>query len=527
MDDDLFSFGDAAYWLGHSEKTVSGWIKGGDIAWNRDPKDKRRNVIHLDGLIHLASVKRIMLPPEFWSRANAGGAGGTHGAYPGAHPVEDLFRGGSFGAPTVAYVTNAGAGIGASIDRAVRRAIAFVDAGQPVLFLGMGDIIITSVAPIDLFSVASESLREEWLEALRRAYVRQQRRILHLIALDADLKRTVRVVKMMIPSLARIGALYHPARTKDAGGALSDLVIIPDRGILELRISRGGQLECEVHEHACGNDRYSEIMEQVKGWKKGAAALVTNYPVGDSYRFQQAIARLEAQPGHRCLVMNGLSDLSVPSAIHFARARALESRLSRATVTSAGASRLRQDVPMSIYRTRKERERAFDEIIAQYEVRDVCPIQAVRRYTHNGSYSPHDWFTSNGCGVLEPADRKGHLRHIVERLTTPRYDNYHLALIDRFDQIDPSIYRTFWLVKEGRGVLLEAVGHENTATAPAVAVELNLEINDEAIVEGFYSYSLELWERIHRSHKHRRWVITTLEKRIREIDALVARGGGS
>ena len=199
--------------------------------------------------------------------------------------------------------------------------------------------------------------------------------------------------------------------------------------------------------------------------------------------------------------MNGLSDLTVPLAINRERAE----QLLRRTSDSASAEKIR-----GIVKLRTQRYGSFKRQVPRWQFRDICPMRAIEEYTQTGIYAPDDVFIALGAQPLSPGDRRRHLLHLIKQLET--CPNYELGLVAE-NNLDVSIYQTFWLVKAGQVVLLEcqSMGTED------LRGEIDLAIEEPRIIDAFYEYFFQLWNQLDRDNRDREQVIAWLHAQIAKI----------
>jgi hypothetical protein len=234
--------------------------------------------------------------------------------------------------------------------------------------------------------------------------------------------------------------------------------------------------------------------------------------------FSVALTRVEKQEGDRYLVMDGLSESTIPLSIHDERATVLRELLRQHSHPGA-----REDAQFvdQILANRKERDEGIAQYLRRFRYRDICPKRALLRLVSDGIYSLDDSLLQVAARWLSPEQietvkmtipqRIAHLEALVERLRTHRH--YELILLE--DE-EAAICRTYYLAKARYAVLLEYWRPRPDGTKEQV----DIEINEPAIVRAFYDNPLWAhYAALPAGHKER--VIAFLEEQLE----VLRRGG--
>lgn len=504
------SLSDAAAQLGVDPKTLTRWLTKQDMQPIIDPADRRIRRITDAQLKRLSRIKNRALPgtsPEStWEQLAEQVRALQETVYSLQETVHTLHgaieRRGSV--PRLLQVLSDGTNAPiqgniappsvSTINGILDAAIALVETAPPLLFPHENELIFTFLGETDLLDLASDSLRRSWRRVLQEAS-RQGWRIVHLIRQTPDLERTMRIVEGLIHMLGISAGLYNPLyyTATDAMDTCSDFVVVPNHGMLEL--TRRGRYIDNAHPHPVG-ERYHALYNYVRELRDKSKPLITRYhPL--SVDFSRAITHVDAHESDRYLVLNGLSDLTVPGWIHRERAHFLNS-------TYPNDVELARKVT-GITENRRLRALNFTHVVEHHLVRDICPKAAIQGYIISGEYAPDDWFRKMGCEPLTSAQIRAHVKHLIDRLN--RWDNYQLGLIDDHSQIEPFEYRAFWLVKAKHAVLLEC----EATTAAGTNEEIDLRISEEEVVRGFFKHAENLWRDLGRANTDKRDVIRFLE----------------
>lgn len=383
---------------------------------------------------------------------------------------------------------------GSHFEESVERAIDLVNGAGKLAQPGENEIFITWPYHFSAFDAAPRS-RWAWRQVLRGAMERgwnvtllmsARRRFASTEIVD-DILELVGASAKFTPTFVQGDTLLMPRR---------ELVIVPGVGAVEM----SGPERNAPRSYMQGSDLVA-LAANVLVLAESCTSLIESYPrvaVG----FAKAITALEDEAGHRYLVMNGLSDLTLPPEFHIAR----EARL------RSSNPRVRQVVPQIVF-TRVNRYAAFDRQVTTWNVYDVCPMRAIQDYVANGIHTQDDVFLDFGWRGFKRADRKKHLTWFAQRVRT--IERYHFGLLDT-EQTEALEYlsRAFWFVKDDHRVLLEFDSTRVHGTAGSLAAH----ISEPALVAAFSEhFKTHIWDRIPAHQKDREWVSQWLEQQASRV----------
>lgn len=341
--------------------------------------------------------------------------------------------------------------------------------------------------------------------------------IVHLIPRPHSRDDAGRLVEVMSRMLRTAPSSYKPKFVPEhleSQLLTREVALLPGVGMIEMQSTRKRRIPNEAILISPDSPEYDTLRAMLLSGIEQASDALTIYDwPGD--QFCEAIADIEGLAGHRGLVMDGLSALTVP--LDMQRQR-LDS------VADDPIALAKAEAIIAHYR---RRESNFMTQIRQWECRDICSAQAVEEYAKvTGWHAKDDIFRPLGVRALASRERKQHLEHIIDMLSKRRYHrHYQLGLIFEDTVVDPRLYRTFWMFKSdqdaglpdsapsgaGCRVLLEAYETQSDGTP----CEIDLEITDPWIARAFQERFEQLW-----LHTERRpsAVIRWLRSLIEQID---------
>lgn len=384
----------------------------------------------------------------------------------------------------------------------VRQAIALLDEAPEAPTSQAEEILITFQGENDIFDLVP-SLRGAWRLAIERA-MRRGWHVTHLIRTTGDsddYERAMTVADDMTQLLRGPRGAYLPLLTPPRitpSAKLREYVAAPGVGMLELKASRAQHIDTLIR-HEPGekfDQRYAKLL-RLRARSKPA---VIPYPAL-SIQFSRRVVEAESGDGDRYLIMAGLSELTVPLDIHAERTQGiLDQDLPEETHDKARAA----------LKVRTDRHEGFKREIQRWRYFDICPLQAIRDYLGSGVIASDDLLSALGAPNLTPTQMAFHLTQLIERLR--KYPNYELGLVE--DELDPSLYKSFWLVKTGKVVLLECPSSQG---APGAEEEIDLAVEEPQIVKAFRERFLQYWAQLKPLHRDKDWVINWLSDRRDEI----------
>lgn len=508
-----FALSSAARLLGITPRTLKKWLRLADIEPVGDGVDRRERMITLEELRLVAAERRrpLIIPRDPREELT------LESLAVRLEVLEQSFHllqrkmeqtGGGLAERVLRNVrTNPTAQASATavypsmrdVEDIVQAAIDLVNKAPQVPPSQIKEIIVTFQGETDIFDLVP-LLRREWRRALEGA-MRRGWRVVHLIRQSEDLPRAMTVAEDLMQLLTGPRGAYLPLfmpLPAETSTPLREYVAVPEVGILELECSDGQHIDV-AFSHQPGRQR--ELLHaNLRRIREASIPIVSVFP-SLSVEFSRAIADSESAEGHRCLVMNGLSELTIPLSIHQERAESI--------LVKTSDPLTRQKVK-DLLATRAQREAAFERQVHRWQHRDVCPMGAIQDYVKTGVYSPDDIFGALGCPPLTSAQRATHLKHLIHRLET--CPNYELGLVDESVH-DVSVYQTFWLVKAGHVVLLEC----QSLTAEGREEETDLAISEPRVVDAFYEHFFRLWAHLGPVNQDKQHVVAWLKAQLAEI----------
>ena len=363
-------------------------------------------------------------------------------------------------------------------------------------------IFLTFQGDGDIFDVMPADVKQDWDTALADA-VQNGWNMVHLIRVTSRPERMTRIVENLLQNLhmlRKLGGRYKPRyfSAPIAIAPTSEFLLVPGHGMLEMTRPYGKRYVDSAFQYGCG-ERLDVVYEALEDIREQWSELLLQPYQPYSAAFIAKITQVEALPADRILLMNGLSTLTLPDAIHQERDNEMECMYRADDPTRA-------DKAHAIYAQHKRRAEIFERMAPEYWFRDVCSIQALEAYVEHGERAPDDWLRALGCKELLPHQRRAHLEHLLRMLET--HEQYELGLMDT--AISKGVLDgPFLLAKARGGVLLES-GNPDT-------FEIGLESQEPNVIEGFYRYAQRIWESLPPSHKDKDWVCDQLKLCIERI----------
>lgn len=215
--------------------------------------------------------------------------------------------------------------------------------------------------------------------------------------------------------------------------------------------------------------------------------ILTIYP-SQSIEFEDELRKAEGQEGNRYIMKGSPSVLTLPISVYKERLRPVISKGDEIA-----------DMALTLISNRQRRQKAFQQHVKNWSYRDLCPKRSLWRPQKD------EWKKFLGIIPETRRQRAMQLEFIVELLQT--YPNYEFGLLDREDE---KLCKTFWEIKGENVVFLEAwqIYRESGE------IQVNLKFIGSPIVDAFHSFFLEIWEKLPRENKDKKYVIAYLKKQI-------------
>jgi hypothetical protein len=312
-------------------------------------------------------------------------------------------------------------------------------------------------------------LRAGWQAALG-AVIESGRTVVHLVRLSRHIAEAPGIVDYIRALLGTTNAraLYIPIIVSqlDQGGMPDECVLVPGQGALAIEAAESATATIARLEPA--GERFDELYAAALKLREAGTPVYKGVWPRPSSGFVEAITRAEQAPGSRYLLMNGLSESTVPIASHEWRAR---------TIIAQGGV----DVPhiQHLLANRMARAQAVAQTLTTYRVRDFCPRTAISAYIETGIYSSDDALLQLAAKPvhMDKTNIERHLKHLLARLMmNPRYQ---LILLD---DSEAELCRAFCMVKQNASVLLEFWPLDPTGQPQ----QTDIEIVEPSIVHSFW-----------------------------------------
>lgn len=328
-----------------------------------------------------------------------------------------------------------------------------------------GPIIITWLRDNDLFASVPH-LWAGWQAALRAA-IESGRTIMHLVRHSRQRAKAPIIVDYIRTLLGTSSAraLYTPIIVSqlDQGGLPDECVLVPGHGALVVEATESATATIARLEPPGG--RFDALYAATMKLREAGTPVYKDVWPRPSSGFLEAITRAEQASGSRYLLMNGLSESTVPIASHEWRAHAIMAQ------KGVDVARIQ-----SLLAHRKVRAAALARTLTTYRVRDFCPSRAIGAYVETGVYSSDDALLQL---AVEPiymghAHIERHLDYLLARLMINT--RYQLILLD---DSEAELCRSFCMVKYDTAVLLECW----LLTPTGERQQIDIEITEPSIVK--------------------------------------------
>lgn len=370
-------------------------------------------------------------------------------------------------------------------------------------------ILVTSQAHEELF--ISSQLRLRWQRALRAA-LQKGYNVQHLLRLDRDPSRSLRIAKEIIAYLGYIDS-YTPYVVPQPPGTLIppyEMLVVPNAGTLFfVATEHTDRVDAAIYSpgnllvHMAGGH-----FAQLQGHPDRVRPILKRYKKEfGRVAFLNEMAEAEQRPGDRFLIKDGLSAITRPLSFCDEQSPLVQAYATKGESAAAVSAR------------HIRRIQAFEKWIRRYRYRDVCTQRAILTLVREGRYTGDDLQIPETY-VASLTDRLAHLHRVRELLMT--YDNYELALVDE-EQADRVFLRTRTssrvrplLIVKADQVLFET--WSANPEQPGTRMELDVVIKEPTIAAALHAHVADLWEtQIARRNSEKSAVIQWLEERIEEL----------
>jgi len=390
------------------------------------------------------------------------------------------------------------------LDKVHDMAIHLLEVVLPLEQPHSSEILVTFQGEQDSFYTAA---RGDWdkaeLHALERGWD-----IVHLVRLRGNNIKTFDIIKGTFHLLGASGSyIPHYFIESEILTPVYDLLLVPGQGGL-LLFSTKNEHHIDTAFFYPPGPHLKALVAHFYLLKTQTEPILTRYGSTNwnDLEFLAEITRAEEREGERYLIMDGLSEVTVPMSITEERARNIKVENDE-----------QREAVRTLLKHRRRRWTAFRENLRRWSCRDICPKSAIRRMVEEGRYSPDDSLVDLGALPETPKQVLEHLELVLNLVEN--YPNYELGLLD---DVPPSVQRTFALCKRRHIVLVET--HTSDERDKDKAVELALAITEPSVVEAFRPYFLGIWDSLPPANKEKSEVAKWLRQQIESLRQRIARG---
>ena len=319
-------------------------------------------------------------------------------------------------------------------------------------------------------------LRERWWDEVRRA-LDAGWHVAHIVHLN---DRREAVLPGYIPRLLGSRGRYEPVFLENGSGPNAGeneehLILIPNAGALSFSFSQEPPHKVAGIHLAPGGEDFETSRSRFANLRSSAAPLLTIYEPY-SAEFRAAMVAVDRMEGERFVVMNGLSEVTIPTEINELRAGSISNEAKRIAA---------QDV----LDARKQRRATFLNQIRSYSFRDIVPAKSIERFAELGDFPRDDALTHLRADAVPNYARARYLKDLAKLLRDN--PNYQLGLLGDDAK---EVSREFILVKNGQGSNRAVIAEIWVGNAEGDPKEYDLEIRAAELVEGYYRKCLSLWD---------------------------------
>jgi len=353
-----------------------------------------------------------------------------------------------------------------------------------------GEILLSSqgIGGIDRYPDLFLQWQKTLAELLSRGW-----NVTHLWKLDADLSRSVSLVKDMLGYL-KYGN-YQPYCFEELGVMRPpfEMLIVPGRAAM-LMFDIGGDGSVNAGLFTKDAEAIKLLQAYFEPLKQKTHPLLKHFTLQERELYLKEVESAEIGIGSRFLIkcFGGLSALTQP--IEWFHRDSEWARLVRLPGSEIA----------TLIDHRRRCFEAFESNIKRYPYRDISTQHSVREMIMTGIYYPY--YDMEKTFVASLTMRQEHLRHIITLLR--KYPRYEIALLDEEDiQNLPS--DAFWEVTSDRYVIMGA----RIQKTDGQEMHINVSINDPMIAQAFSDYFAELWtDNINPMHRDKEYIIWFLER---------------
>jgi hypothetical protein len=372
---------------------------------------------------------------------------------------------------------------------------------------GKGKTILLTTFGDDMFR-ATERGSAEWRTA-QAASLESGWNIMQLIPEELESPDTHRLVEDALFLFGRTGTYevrqvlgLRPAR------APSDLVVVPDHGAALVLATHGrtGDLAMVVRNDKGEKENYflNALTEHFAQIDSTAAPAISLYQ-----RFAGLASRLTAidrKPGHRYLIKEGPSQLTMPRVLYAEAVKQIERSLQQQQYLQLDEIKSVLGLQLSLL---DERQQSFRSLLASNQYRDLIFEDTLEAMSTSGRYDTTDWILNlaNECEprtLLRAQVVSKHFQEILDLLRD--YPRFEIGVIPKNSDVPRLLVH----------VKLDEIPHSSDTTAKgrvytqiwpqvwpalsqsmseAVSNPFHMDISVPEVVYCFWQYLEQLWNR--------------------------------
>ena len=282
------------------------------------------------------------------------------------------------------------------------------------------------------------------------------------------------------------------------------VILRQEQGFVTIPVpDTGATLALMAHFDYLARDSHPDELFRVFSWGKSPEKLI---------KWEEAMADADESPGWRMLIQPGLGTVTMPESVQ-------DRVLGRWRQSCNDARRVEQSYQLDKVRNRKRN--GFRRSLERYPCYDIVAGPAFQDFVDKGTLQ-EDWIWETRH------ERLDHLVHILELLG---HSNYHLAIVDRSDDMyrqifgfdpGPSGNREFyWLLKRRIGDNPSIF----TSTYWLSAKSCSFEVRSPAIFDAYYRQAEAIRENLAPAMEDKAAVISRIQDAIEDIHSYQRRAG--